>query len=283
MTETPASIRKEIKIFLGLTVVFSAAAYIPLVASYRVGGTFAFAAMLALVWAPGIAALATRYHYHEEIYGMGWGWGENRYQALAFFLPLTYGAVAYGGIWLTGYATFEGETAGAIFRLDYLHFLFIFLLSRIFLATGEEIGWRGFLVPQLAKLTDFTRMSLISGAVWTVWHYPFVIFAEGRLLGIPLLSLDAAYTLCCFTIVGMSATFTMNWLRLRSGSLWTAVLLRAGHALFLLGLFQPMTRGPANVWYLIGEYGGILAVVNVIIAFFFWRLRDQLPDTRIES
>ena len=77
MTETPASIRKEIKTFLGLTIVISAVAYIPLIASFRVGGTFALGAMLALVWAPGIAALATRYHNHEEIYGMGWGWGLN--------------------------------------------------------------------------------------------------------------------------------------------------------------------------------------------------------------
>jgi membrane protease YdiL (CAAX protease family) len=283
VTETPASIRKEIKTFLGLTIVISAVAYVPLVASYRVGGTFALGAMMALVWAPGIAALATRYHYHEEIYGMGWGWGENRFQAIAFLLPLAYGIVAYGGIWLTGYATLEGSLFGAIFSLDYLHFLFVFMLSRVFLAAGEEIGWRGFLVPQLAKLTDFTRTSLISGAVWTLWHYPFVIFAEGRFIGVPLLSLEAAYSLCCFTIVGMSAAFTMNWLRLRSGSLWTSVLFRAGHALFLLGLLQPMTRFTANVWYLIGEYGGVLAVANLIIAFFFWRLRDRLPDTRIES
>ena len=283
MTETPASVRKEIKTFLGLTLVFSAVAYVPLLASYQDDAAFALGAMLALVWSPGIAALATRYHNHEEIYGMGWGWGKSRYQALAFLLPLAYGAVAYGGIWLTSYATVEGGSFRAIFSLSYLQFLALNLLIRIFLATGEEIGWRGFLVPQLAKLTDFTRTSLISGAVWTVWHYPFVIFAEGRFIGVPLLSGEAAYTLCCFTIVGMSATFTMNWLRLKSGSLWTAVLLRAGHALFLLGLFQPMTRGPANVWYLIGEYGGILAIANVIIAFFFWRMRDQLPETRIES
>jgi membrane protease YdiL (CAAX protease family) len=278
VTESSESIRREIKVFLGLTIAFSAAAYVPLVASYRVGGTFAFAAMLALVWAPGIAAMATRYHYHEEIYGMGWGWGEARYQALAFFLPLAYGVVAYGGVWLTGYATVESGISS-----DYLLFLAYYVMSRFFLATGGEIGWRGFLVPQLAKLTDFTSTCLISGAVWTLWHLPFMIFAEGQFIGIPLLSLEAAYLFCRFVIIGMSATFTMNWIRLKSGSLWTAVFMRTGHSLFLLGLFQPMTRGPASVWYLIGEYGGILALINLIVGIVFWMMRDRLPDTRIPS
>jgi hypothetical protein len=276
VTETAESIRKEIKVFLGLTVAFSAAAYVPLVASYRVGGTFAFGAMLALVWSPGIAAMATRYHYHEEIYGMGWGWGKTRYQALAFFLPLAYGAVAYGAIWLSGYATVESGLS-----VDYLVVLVYYVMSRLFLATGGEIGWRGFLVPQLAKITTFTRTCLMSGFAWTLWHIPFMVFAEGNLIGVPLLSLEAAYLICCFVIIGMSAAFTMNWIRLKSGSLWTAVFMRAGHSLFLLGLFQPMTRGPASVWYLIGEYGGVLAFANVIIAFVFWKMRDKLPDTRI--
>jgi hypothetical protein len=278
VTETAESIRREIKVFIGLTIAFSAAAYVPLVASYRVGGTFAFGAMLALVWAPGIAAMATRYHYHEEIYGMGWGWGETRYQAIAFFLPLAYGAVAYGGAWLTGYATVESGIS-----LNYVHFLAYFVISRFFLATGGEIGWRGFLVPQLAKLTDFTSTCLISGVVWILWQLPFMIFAEGQFLGVAPLSLEAAYLFGCLIVIGMSATFTMNWIRLKSGSLWTAVLMRTGHSLFLLGLLQPMTRGPASVWYLIGEYGGILALANLIIGFIFWTMRDRLPDTRIAA
>jgi len=39
-------------------------------------------------------------------------------------------------------------------------------------ALGEEIGWRGFLVPQLASVTSFTKTALISGLIWAVWHYP---------------------------------------------------------------------------------------------------------------
>jgi uncharacterized protein len=51
------------------------------------------------------------------------------------------------------------------------------LLGGIFLALGEEIGWRGLLVPQLARLTTFTKTALLSGGIQAVWHWPFVLFA----------------------------------------------------------------------------------------------------------
>jgi uncharacterized protein len=39
------------------------------------------------------------------------------------------------------------------------------LLGGIFLALGEEIGWRGLLVPQPARLTTFTKTALLSGGI----------------------------------------------------------------------------------------------------------------------
>jgi membrane protease YdiL (CAAX protease family) len=270
VTETPASIRKEIKTFLGLTIVISAVAYVPLVASYRVGGTFALGAMMALVWAPGIAALATRYHYHEEIYGMGWGWGENRFQAIAFLLPLAYGIVAYGGIWLTGYATLEGSLFGAIFSLDYLHFLFVFMLSRVFLAAGEEIGWRGFLVPELAKVTSFIWVGIISGLMWATWHLAPILLANYD-QGAPLW-----YTIAMFYGTVVLASIPMAWLRLKSGSLWTAVLWHSANNYFVQAFFDKMTVDTGITHYLRGEFGIITVISIGILAVIFYNRRNEL-------
>ncbi len=33
-------------------------------------------------------------------------------------------------------------------------------------AAGEETGWRGFLVPELAKVLPFTGVALLSGVIW---------------------------------------------------------------------------------------------------------------------
>lgn len=274
--ETRDGVRREIRTFLILTVFLSAAAYIPLIASYRVGGTFALAALFALLWSPGIAALIARFHHHDDLYDLGWGWGETRYHLIAIMLPLAGGMVSYGLIWLTGLAQFESG-----FSLAFLRFFASYFVVRLVWALGGEIGWRGLLVPQLAKLTDFTRTSLISGAIWALWHLPVIIFAEGYFLGVPLLSLPGLYTLLCYFVIAMSVTFSINWLRLMSGSVWTAMLFRASHSAFILGLFSPMTRGSGVTWFLVGEYGGVLALVNLVFALYFWSQRSRLPDTRI--
>lgn len=33
-----------------------------------------------------------------------------------------------------------------------------------------SLGWRGFLVPELAKFMSFTSVALTSGLIWAVWH-----------------------------------------------------------------------------------------------------------------
>lgn len=45
---------------------------------------------------------------------------------------------------------------------------------------GEELGWRGFMLPHLLKrYGDFTS-SVILGLVWAFWHLPVFLFSEWR-------------------------------------------------------------------------------------------------------
>ena len=46
------------------------------------------------------------------------------------------------------------------------------------LGFGEEIGWRGLLVPELVKVTSFTKTALIIGIVWAAWHIPGIFLAD---------------------------------------------------------------------------------------------------------
>ena len=43
---------------------------------------------------------------------------------------------------------------------------------------GEEIGWRGFALPQLAQRLGFARASIVVGVVWATWHLP-LFFLRG--------------------------------------------------------------------------------------------------------
>jgi membrane protease YdiL (CAAX protease family) len=139
-------------------------------------------------------------------------------------------------------------------------------------ALGEEIGWRGFLVPELYITTNYTRTSLISGAIWAAWHYPILIFGHYN-NGTPFW-----YGMICFTVLVMSMSFVFTWFRLKSGSLWTGVMLHASHNLFIQGIFTPLTISTNHTPYFIDEFGCILPVVTVILAIYFWKRRNELSS-----
>jgi membrane protease YdiL (CAAX protease family) len=49
-----------------------------------------------------------------------------------------------------------------------------FLFILLFIALGEEPGWRGFLLPRLERRFGPLRASLVLGAVWALWHLPLL-------------------------------------------------------------------------------------------------------------
>lgn len=84
-------------------------------------------------------------------------------------------------------------------------------------ALGEEIGWRGWLVPRLEPWGK-TATVLVSGVIWGLWHAPLILLGYNY-PGVPgWLSLLA--------MSGMTISFgaVFAWLRLASGSVWPAAL-----------------------------------------------------------
>lgn len=100
------------------------------------------------------------------------------------------------------------------------------------LAFGEEIGWRGFLVPQLYRLHGFTKAALLRGIIWSVWHWPLM---TGGVYGPSTTSL--IYGILCFTVVMTAVSFAFTWFRVRSGSLWTGVWMHAAHNTFFQSVY----------------------------------------------
>ena len=102
------------------------------------------------------------------------------------------------------------------------------MIAKLSRALGEEIGWRGFLMPELAKVISFPKVGLISGLMRAVYHYPVLIFADYN-AGAP-----AWYSVGCFTVAVVAGSFVMAWLTLRSQSLWPAAILHASHNLLVV-------------------------------------------------
>ena len=79
-------------------------------------------------------------------------------------------------------------------------------LTGIVSATGEEIGWRGLLVPELAKIASFRTTALVSGVIWASFHFPLLIGANYRGEGTPVL-----YSLACFTLMIVALSVILAW------------------------------------------------------------------------
>lgn len=256
--------RWEIPVFLALTFALSGGPYFLIISSGSLdagGGWYP----IALMWCPGIAALLTCLLYHRNLRGLGWKWGRTRYQATACLLPIGYGLLAYGIVWLSGLGGFDTS-----FSRDWATWFVLGFLLNCFAALGEEIGWRGFLVERLAARTTFTNVAFISGAIWAAWHMPLILFADYN-AGAP-----SWYSITCFSIMVIASSFAYAWIRLKSGSLWTAMFLHASHNFWIQGFFDPITIDLGNTRYFIGEFGAALAVTSILVACWFWARRGTV-------
>ncbi len=147
-------------------------------------------------------------------------------------------------------------------------------IKSLMFTTGEEVGWRGLLVPELAKTTSFRNVALISGLIWAGWHMPLVLGADYRGGGTPVV-----FSILCFTVMAVAMSFIMAWITIKSASLWPAALLHASHNLFVQAVFDSATidKGSTNWWT--GEFGAGLAITTAIAAFLILRL-SKVRDLR---
>ena len=272
MTEPTARVWKKIALFYGLTLLFSNVFNaLELHAGKMDAGNLLF--VTGAMWSPGLAALATKRIFGEPISDLPWKWGGLRYAWLAYLIPLAYALPVYLIVWLTPLGGFPDHDfltrTAAQFgwsnfppSVTFVFFLVltatIGLVAKTSRALGEEIGWRGFLVPELNKVVGFTGVSLISGLMWAAYHFPVLLFGDYN-KGAP-----AWYSLTCFTLMVVADSFILAWLTLRSKSLWPAAIFHGSHNLFIQSILTPLTRdtGPTN--YIIDEFGiGLVVTVGV--------------------
>jgi membrane protease YdiL (CAAX protease family) len=278
--------RKQLVTYLVLTFAFSSIFYFLIIKSGHLGSAGG-AYVVGIMWCPALAALLTCKRSGRSVASLGWKWGDSRYQLASYLIPLAYASVAYVAVWSLHLGGFYDRQFLASITQRFglgelppwasmtLYFALAATTGMVrscSTALGEEIGWRGFLVPHLAQRLTFTQTAFVSGIIWSVWHYPGLIFADYN-SGTP-----AWYGLTCFTIMVVSISFVFAWMRLKSGSLWTGVLLHGSHNLFIQQFFDPLTTNTGKTPYIIGEFGAALALVAIVFAFSFWRKRGELPQ-----
>jgi uncharacterized protein len=282
MRDTP---KQATILYLIFTLLFSSVIWSLIIWSGHLGMAFGLM-IVSVMWCPALAALVTCKVLGRDFRSLAWSWPKGRYVAAAYFVPLAYAAIAYGAVWALHLGGWNGalvEQVARRFGLPKMPAWGSFALWLVFTATaqmihglstalGEEIGWRGFLVPELAKQMSYTKLSLLSGLIWAAWHSPLLLFADYNA------GTSRPYALACFTVMVVADSFMMAWLSLKSKSLWPAAIFHASHNLFIQTVFDNMMRNTGKTLWYTTEFGVALALVTTGFAIYYWRKRAEVEQ-----
>jgi membrane protease YdiL (CAAX protease family) len=185
---------------------------------------------------------------------------------VAILVPLAVLGVAYGVVWATGLANFampealveQGAGVGVPLWLwvPIATIVGPMLTLGLVLSLGEELGWRGYLLPRLESLGAWTAV-LLTGLLHGLFHLPVIFLTTlyhpgaNKLILVPLFVLSV-------TLVGMF----LGYLRLSTGSVWPAVLGHSAHN-SIWAAFAALSAGstPLASEYLAGE-SGVLVILG---------------------
>jgi membrane protease YdiL (CAAX protease family) len=232
--------------------------------------------VIALMWCPAAAGVLCTRIFRKPFRSLGWRWGGWRFAAIGYFLPLIYGGIAYPIIWSLGLGHFPKMDMPLLLasklHLTGLSNTQLILLAAVIIcvlweltggvvtATGEELGWRGFLTPTLNERYGWRMSSLITGLVWGIWHYPMFLFSTYHSAA------PIGYSLVCFTCMTVALSFILTWLRLRSGSVWPCALLHASHNCWVQAFFTLLTVSTVQSKWWIDNFGAMVPIVTAIFA-----------------
>jgi membrane protease YdiL (CAAX protease family) len=198
----------------------------------------------------GVISLLKRY----VIWRVNWKW-----YLVAFFLvpTLSFLAILINAVYTKTPIDFSTVLAYEIFGPSANLLLLIvpfFLFDAI--ANGEEMGWRGYVLPRLQTKHNALAASLILAVIWALWHLPkFVTHWD-------------TVTFLWFTVDVIAKSILLTWmLNNTRGSLLLVTLF---HASFntsgvLLPIANNLTDANVNMRAIIG----IIEIITAVVVVFY--------------
>lgn len=110
-----------------------------------------------------------RYIFRDGFAGAGWRWGKLKYHLLVVGLALLLWVVPTAADLAVGTLSLPDKVTGT-----QLVWILVFLTGFV-PCFGEEFGWRGYMLPRLAKRFSPRKAVLIHAIIWWAWHLPILI------------------------------------------------------------------------------------------------------------
>ncbi len=187
------------------------------------------------MWGPGVAAIISTLVIAKEPFSALRlnTLGPKRYYLAAWFIPPILAALTVLLTPLIGTGQYDpnfstmkqmSEQAAAqagqsipvtmLITIQIVQGLLLGPALNLFATMGEEIGWRGFLLPRLLPLGTWKAL-ILSGVIWGLWHAPVILqgynYPNHPYLGVLLMTVFCVLTAIIF-----------GWLYLRTRSPWVA-------------------------------------------------------------
>lgn len=145
--------------------------------------------------------------------------------------------------------------------------IFIAPVVNFITCLGEELGWRGYLLPNLLEKMSPLKATIVSGVIWGVWHAPMIAMGHNYGLDYPTAPFGGILAMIIFCVFVGSC---LSYITMKSKSCIPAVI---GHAMIngfaalgVLFLAIPNPNpfiGPTPV----GIIGGIGFIIAGLISF----------------
>ena len=265
-------------IFLLLLTVFSSIAYYAIL---KLNPTSIYIG--ALMLSPALASFITLKIRKRPISSLPWTLKELKYLKLAYITPIFYISIAYALIWLLSFGELinaetiqqwydelgidnSNQTIAIIVMIFLL--LTVGVIKNLGSTLGEEIGWRGFLIFELRKVMPFKTLTLVSGLIWAVWHYPLINLIFGK-------SENLLLHIIAFTIMIIGISVILAYYTFKSNSLWPAALYHSIHNIYIQKICTPITISNHNTIFWIDEFGLMLPIITSLFAIYFWKKAEK--------
>ena len=162
-----------------------------------------------------------------------------------------------------------GFSAFSLLMISILQIVIIGPIVNIIPTLGEELGWRGYLLPKLRIFLSDRTALILTGVIWGVWHLPVIVMGHNyglSYMGYPWLGI-LAMTLFC-VVLGVIE----GYMSIKLNSVIPAAMIHstvnAGAALpiFLSKDGYNPLLGPAITGFVGGLLFTVLAVIILIKA-----------------
>lgn len=188
----------------------------------------ALAALLVTAWSDGGAGL-------RRLLARCARWPEPRGRTLALALsPIGAAALMFAALWPV-----RGTLPAWVQFKDYPglpadgSWLVVVTAALLLNGFGEELGWRGFLLPRLAAQQGPLRAALAVAGMWALWHLPLFWVHAGMAAMVGPLLLGWVGGLVAGSLV-------LGWLFLATDSVWVVAV---WHTAFNFMVATPPGRG----------------------------------------